>query len=99
MRAGWNTALARRVQAIDPTARIMIDGRTVVPSQTDLRQRYDQWQNLDSLPANAELLPDGGLRLKATATLGPNSTIINAYARDKASLTAAPFIDPLQDDG
>lgn len=93
-RSGWNSALAQRTAVVDPTASIRIDGRALGAS--DLRQRYDQWLGLDSLPGNVELLPDGGVRLKATGTLGPNSTIVTAYARDKASLAAAPYIDPIQ---
>jgi hypothetical protein len=93
------------VQAIDGTARVMIHGRAIIPGQTDIRQRYDQFiggaQAPDAIPANAEVLPDRGIRLKATNTLGPNSTIVTSgatYYRDKAALGAEPFIDPIQPD-
>src|SRR5258708_9769309 len=97
MLAGWSPTLEQKVRAGDNTARIFIDGRAL--GAADLRQRFDQWGNLDSLPANAEIISgDSGVRLKATGTLGPNNTIINAYAQDKAALLAAPYIDPLQPD-
>jgi len=67
---------------------------------TDIRQRRDQWQQLDQpLPGNVELLPDGGVRLKATANNGPVSSGLTAYARARNDPGAvAPFMDPLVPD-
>lgn len=94
MKSGWNTALEGRVRRTDPTARIMVEAR--VETAADLRQRYDQFQNLDSLPANAELVSDGGVRLKATGASGPGTATQTAFARSLLDSGATtPFMDPL----
>lgn len=79
------------------TARIMVEGR--LETAADLRQRGDQWALADGgLSSNLEVLSDGSLRLKPTASaaVGP-STVTNSttFWRSKESGYAGPFVDPI----
>src|SRR5262245_42751939 len=69
--------LEKILRRADPTARVMVEAR--VELQSDIRQRYDQWLLADdgsggTFPTNAEVLSDGGVRLKSTGTTGPSSS-------------------------
>src|SRR5438034_8846439 len=93
MRAGWTPALEQRVRTVAPTAQVIIEAR--VEGAADVRQRADQWLLADGgLPANLEVLADGGLRLKATAGGAVGPTVHSSYYRSFEGGAAAPFIDP-----
>lgn len=96
MKQGWNTSLEQVVRCVDNSARIMVEARVEVAA--DIRQRRDQWANLD-IPfptSTAERLGDGGVRLKASNANGPVNTTVNTFARSRLDAGAtAPFMDPL----
>jgi len=95
--AGWNPRSSSS-SARSRRGRVMIEAR--VETGADIRQRLDQWQQLDApIPGALELLSDGGVRLKASTATGPASNTVTATARSKLDIGAlAPFIDPLVQD-
>src|SRR6266849_3586429 len=96
---GWNPALEQLFRSVPGAGRVMVEAR--VETAADIRQRLDQWQQLDApIPGALELLSDGGVRLKGTTATGPASNTITASARSKLDVGAVqPFMDPVQPDG
>lgn len=90
-------SLQQRILSAAGTARVMVEPR--IEGAVDLRQRADQWTACDGgLPANLEVLADGGVRLKATAgaAVGPNVvTSGTTYFRAFETGIVGPWIDPL----
>src|SRR5437899_2065859 len=87
--------LQQRILDVAPTARVIVEAR--VEQTADIRQRADQWNNADGgLPANIEVLADGGIRLKATAGAAVGSDVQNAwYRNDETGYTSGNRIDPI----
>src|ERR1043166_5066323 len=81
MRAGWTSALEQLVRRADMSARIIVEAR--LETAADIRQRYDQWQQLDVV------------RLRATANNGPVNSTVTAFARSHLDPGSQPFFDPI----
>src|SRR5690242_10778486 len=101
MKAGWNPLLEQAVRTAPRAARVIVEAQVVARNadnteQADIRHKLADWQQLDSLPGNVDLLPDGGVRLRPTANNGPINTAITAEARMIGDAGATqPFINPL----
>ena len=94
---GMTPALEQIVRAVPNAGRVMIEAR--VETGADIRQRLDQWQQLDST-AGIDLLGDGGVTLPRSTASGPASNVVTASARSKLDAGfLGPFIDPLVLDG
>src|SRR6266550_919713 len=107
MRAGWTSAREQVTRTVPMTAQFGIEAQVIArkadgTEMADIRQRADQWTpggpggGLDSVPVNVEILPDGGVRLKATANNGPVNSTVTAYSRASGDAGAvSPYIDPV----
>jgi hypothetical protein len=101
MRANFSPLLEARIRDAAPTAREIVHAR--VETAADIRQRTDQWAQLDGgVPGTLEVLADGGLRLLATAgaVVGPSAvTSGTTEYRSNDGGVSQPYIDPLATNG
>lgn len=87
-------ALKQSLLDVAPAARPMVEAR--VETAADLRQRKDQWSQVDGgLPGTIEPLNDGGIRLLATAGAAVGPSAHPVYFTSKDTNVAGEYIDPI----